>query len=263
MVKAISSVDIILTIVIPFIIILIINISISLKLTRFTLLYRHMRNKSLQRHQQQQQQFSNWPTPKPSRRSQIRGRRPTRAIPWCTMVAGRSSVSSAVPENEAAPLEETVTSTRVTLPPSQPQSPLPVSSTNSALVPPSPKIILLVASSSPLNRQRSEKYSRTTRILLIISLTYILLNTLMAYSKLRHLFDEITHYSSDDDDEHLTAQEKRSKLLNNEILERISCYLYYLNFSINFFLYVLNKSTFRDILIGIFRRNNKSRISKV
>ena len=85
----------------------------------------------------------------------------------------------------------------------------------------------------------------------------------MAYSKLRHLFDEITHYSSDEDDEHLTAQEKRSKRLTNELLERISCYLYYLNFSINFFLYVLNKSTFRDILIGIFRRNNKSRISKV
>ena len=108
-----------------------------------------------------------------------------------------------------------------------------------------------MAACSTYRRKRFKSYSRTTRMLIIISATYIMLNALMAYLKLRHLFEP--YFISDD--QHHVEERKR---LNNELLERASCYLYYLNFSINFFLYVLNKSTFTDILFDLFKRRSKS-----
>lgn len=118
------------------------------------------------------------------------------------------------------------------------------------------------------NRRRRQTYSRTTSILILISVTFILLNSLMAYSKLRY------HFAEHDDDENekmfnngttttMISDEdvvdvgirENVRSLNDELIERISCYLYYLNFSINFFLYVLKKSKFRDILFGIFKTN--------
>ena len=48
-----------------------------------------------------------------------------------------------------------------------------------------------------------------------------------------------------------------------EIFERISCYLYYLNFPLNFFLYSTSGSKFRNAFISMFRRENlnKTRFS--
>ena len=39
-----------------------------------------------------------------------------------------------------------------------------------------------------------------------------------------------------------------------EIFERISCYLYYLNFSLNFFLYSTTGSKFRNAFISMFKK---------
>jgi len=48
-----------------------------------------------------------------------------------------------------------------------------------------------------------------------------------------------------------------------EIIERITCYLYYLNFSLNFFLYNLNGSQFRAQLLGLFRKKKSESFKKV
>ena len=69
----------------------------------------------------------------------------------------------------------------------------------------------------------------------------------MAYSKLDYFFQEDNMIHNDYDDQH---QPDSAASLNDELIERLSCYLYYLNFSINFFLYVLNRSRFREILFG-------------
>ena len=105
-------------------------------------------------------------------------------------------------------------------------------------------------------KRRSKSYSRTTRVLILISITYIVLNSLMAYSKLRLLFypsSETNGLTFENSAENYPINE--SSDLNDELIDRIAFYLYYLNFSINFFLYVLNKSKFRDIFCEIFKKN--------
>lgn len=97
-------------------------------------------------------------------------------------------------------------------------------------------------------RQRINSYSRTTRILILISISYFVLNAPMVYSKLKHFF------ASDDEGQSVHVNPYRE-----EIIERLSCYLYYMNFSINFFLYVLNRSTFREILLNLFKKKKSIR----
>jgi hypothetical protein len=56
------------------------------------------------------------------------------------------------------------------------------------------------------------------------------------------------------------SKEKQDKSNTNpleEICERISCYLYYLNFSLNFFLYSTTGSKFRNAFISMFRKETK------
>ena len=48
-----------------------------------------------------------------------------------------------------------------------------------------------------------------------------------------------------------------------EIIERISCYLYYLNFSLNFFLYSTTGSKFRNNLLGMLRRQRSSQVRRM
>jgi hypothetical protein len=48
-----------------------------------------------------------------------------------------------------------------------------------------------------------------------------------------------------------------------EIIERITCYLYYLNFSLNFFLYNLNGSQFRAQLLSLFGKKKRESFKKV
>lgn len=112
--------------------------------------------------------------------------------------------------------------------------------------------------------KRNRTYSKTTRILTLISFTYILLNSLMAYSKLSYFFGVVKFTNNNNNNQNVTvydAEMHHQKLtvantasLNEEIVERISCYLYYLNFSINFFLYASNKAKFRQILVNSIRR---------
>ena len=104
--------------------------------------------------------------------------------------------------------------------------------------------------------KRARMYSKTTRMLIIISITFILLNSPMAISKIHSVL-----LSSFESQSNQTLKTNRSnyslnvstrytnKELNHHLVQRVSGYVYYLNFSVNFFLYVLNGSQFREILL--------------
>lgn len=123
--------------------------------------------------------------------------------------------------------------------------------------------------------RRIKIYSKTTRMLLLISTSFLLLNTPIAYSKVRYYFNnsfqlnffEAAHYAHlnsnlnftrliplDKNITPLTEQSNNENLeanLFDELIERVSCYIYYFNFSFNFFLYVLNGSKFRKTFFEI------------
>lgn len=109
--------------------------------------------------------------------------------------------------------------------------------------------------------KRAKMYSKTTRMLIIISITFILLNSPMAISRIHSVF-----ISSIESHPNRTLTNNRSnetvnlsqgytiKELNHHLLQRMSGYFYYLNFSVNFFLYVLNGSQFREMLLKFTQR---------
>ncbi len=120
--------------------------------------------------------------------------------------------------------------------------------------------------SMPIRLRLKQKYAKTTGILITILIMFLLLNFPMAISKLKYLStDEIdpllfnlsssTHGSSNQ-----TLVSNGSHALQNNakvsdiIMQRLACYLYFLNFSLNFFLYALSGSNFRSAMRRILSR---------
>lgn len=110
---------------------------------------------------------------------------------------------------------------------------------------------------SSLNQSR--KYSRTTKMLLTLSITFLLLNTPMAFNKIVYFIKYSTLFDSKAQNQtHSThsmnftaSRSSLERSSNEEILERLACYLYYLQFSLNFFLYAFNGSKFKKILFKV------------
>lgn len=120
-------------------------------------------------------------------------------------------------------------------------------------------------------RRLSKKYSKTTRVLLTISITYVLLNIFMAYSKIRYCFGseffETVSQVKEKNFEKLNANSTHSSDLRikavelnydweDQFYERVSCYLFYLNFSLNFFIYCANRTKFKESLSSFRNRNS-------
>lgn len=116
--------------------------------------------------------------------------------------------------------------------------------------------------------KRKIKYSRTTRNLLIISACYVILNTPMVISKFGHFFETINYAPAFGEKFiqnytiYSVIDEQEFRLYNNasknshdqvEILQKLATYSYYLNFSINFFLYVFSSSEFKEAIFGFFK----------
>jgi hypothetical protein len=111
-------------------------------------------------------------------------------------------------------------------------------------------------------RKRKRGYSKTTRMLLVISTVYIFLNAPLAFSKLRFLvanmsIDETVFSTSVDlnmttsfdlgnisNHSASSIQKDYKNTATDELIERLTCYLYYLNFAINFLLYSFNGPAF-------------------
>ncbi len=137
--------------------------------------------------------------------------------------------------------------------------------------------------------ERKKKYSKTTKFLLSISSTYLLLHCPLAVCKIYYflknhqfnsqqsnLISQVFNVSSEPtlfDDLQLVDLNSSIILKTNsemeinlteEIIERIGGYLYYLNFPLNFFLYTMNGSKFRKAFISIFKRKPvDNRVSRV
>jgi hypothetical protein len=102
--------------------------------------------------------------------------------------------------------------------------------------------------------KRRQLYTKTTRTLLLISTVYIFLNAPIALSKVRYFianlnieesasvdlsifnfeFNNVTNHSASSNFIEYTAVD--------ELIERLTCYIYYLNFVVNFLLYRFNGS---------------------
>lgn len=132
--------------------------------------------------------------------------------------------------------------------------------------------IELISYSQELNRSR--KYSKTTKTLLTISVTYIMLNFLMCMSKLKRLtlvsrdnqietlrynesYSDIDEFSPIMDFYKLdvSSADSNTEEINLKIIDLLTCFTYYLNYSINFFLYVVNLTEFKKMLKKIVKLN--------
>ena len=96
--------------------------------------------------------------------------------------------------------------------------------------------------------RRSKYHRRITKMLLIISTTFLLLNTPM------HLLKVYYFFFSDDD----TYDDKSSY---ESIIEMLTFYLFYTNFSINFFLYSLCGKNFRACLMDLIKHFGRAKQS--
>ncbi|CAF1175871.1 unnamed protein product, partial [Didymodactylos carnosus] len=92
--------------------------------------------------------------------------------------------------------------------------------------------------------KRSTYHKRMTRVALIISFTFLLLNTPLHVLKAYYF-----QFSPPDVDD---------KSLTESIIEQFTFYLYYTNFSINFFLYSLCGENFRTSLVQLFQRKRST-----
>lgn len=138
-------------------------------------------------------------------------------------------------------------------------------------------IISVKSNGSKLKKTKSERYktySESTKTLLIISFVFLLLHFPLAINKLWY-FVSIQAQSfipkSKNDSGSISLLDSQFEASNQtnttsnlfqfesneyeELFERVTCYIFYLNFSLNFFLYTYNGSKFRKIFLKLFRKN--------
>lgn len=105
-------------------------------------------------------------------------------------------------------------------------------------------------------QNRNKAYSKTTKTLLVLSVTFLVLNAQQAFIKIIYFFKYSAISASSTEIRNDATNKTNSSILNvkkersqsEEIQERLACYFYYLQFSLNFFLYAFNSSKFRYAL---------------
>lgn len=122
---------------------------------------------------------------------------------------------------------------------------------------------------STRQRTKVRMSSRSTRNLIVLSLSFIILNSLMAFSKFKMFFTTeetgpsqnfmMFNYTKNynysvawnelNDDVKSTSNDQESDDLTSQIIDRMATNLYYLNYSINFFLYLFYGSEFRKAFV--------------
>jgi hypothetical protein len=91
--------------------------------------------------------------------------------------------------------------------------------------------------------ERLRKYFKSTRMLFVISITFLVLNSPLALCKIRYSLQAIESYFQIKQ----ASSNKQKSTANDahpleEIIERITCYLYYSNFTLNIGFYILSGS---------------------
>jgi hypothetical protein len=117
-----------------------------------------------------------------------------------------------------------------------------------------------------IRNRRIRRYSEATKTLMLISFVFLLLHCPLAVNKCWYFINSDFIMANNNATESINENQQTftikqtSKNTTNEnqkfelreyeeIFERITCYIFYLNFSLNFFLYTFNKSKFRCIII--------------
>lgn len=113
--------------------------------------------------------------------------------------------------------------------------------------------------------KRTKVYSEATKCLFLISFVFLFLHCPLALNKINYFlnenlipsktsldFDYFDQMSPNSTQYHDSTELETSE--KEEIFERIACYIFYLNFSLNFFLYTYNKSKFRNIILRWFKK---------
>lgn len=118
--------------------------------------------------------------------------------------------------------------------------------------------------SQPFMSKRKKTYSKTTRTLMLVSSVFLALHLPIAICKIIYYISEpiVHHYDnfearlqnpSNGTNQTISVKNIHTNNLE-EVIERITCYIYYFNFSLNFFLYTFNKSNFKKVLFSAFRK---------
>jgi len=115
---------------------------------------------------------------------------------------------------------------------------------------------------SELTKSKSKiKFKKTTCILLFISTCFLCLNMPITLCKIfffiypnvsRFEIKSISRQNKTDQYLQIAIKTLDNNNLTEKIVERLSCYIYYLNFSVNFFLYNLNLLKMKKTLVGLF-----------
>jgi hypothetical protein len=117
-----------------------------------------------------------------------------------------------------------------------------------------------------IRNRRIRRYSEATKTLMLISFVFLLLHCPLAVNKCWYFINSDFIMVTVNKTETMNENQSKFTIIqtsNNttnenqkfelreyeEIFERITCYIFYLNFSLNFFLYTFNKSKFRCIII--------------
>jgi hypothetical protein len=108
------------------------------------------------------------------------------------------------------------------------------------------KTSLLSVLSGSQKQRRIEKYIKSCRMLFTISTVFILLNLPIAVCKIRYSFQA---FESMADISMFDAAHDNGSHPYDEIFERVSCYMFYLNFSLNFLFYILSLKKFNIIYV--------------
>ena len=107
-------------------------------------------------------------------------------------------------------------------------------------------------------RKKVKKIPKITKILFCISSTFLVLNFPIALLKIwNFLKSNDFHQPSINMTKKDLPSEETNQTHSEEIIERIAFYLYYLNFSINFFLFTINESKFSERLWSLFRQKSE------
>jgi hypothetical protein len=125
-------------------------------------------------------------------------------------------------------------------------------------------------------------FSVATRNLIILSLSFALVNVLMAYSKVDSLFSRDEHRQTTNlniTQTNITVNKSSSSSSSSaagsndsmisahqyinahQIVDSLAFNLYYLNFCLNFFLYVLNGPEFRNTLFSLFKNKRPNHLA--
>jgi hypothetical protein len=116
-----------------------------------------------------------------------------------------------------------------------------------------------------INRHRKSKSSyETTKTLIMVSTAFLILNSPMHLCKTYYFFKKkFSNTFQTFSTNSLTNSTKNTQLTDlyeietnhlEEIIERITCFIYYINYALNFFLYSFNLYNFRENILAVFKK---------